>query len=615
MLIPRALGAFACSRRGNVAMITGLLMPVFVISAAIAVDTAKIFSSKRQLQQSLDAAALAAGKQYGTTRDPVELTRWAKGFFLANAGSQTDQNTQFSYDGVTVQNGTTVLKVSATRDEPTYFGHALYVVTGGKLNQETWPLSVSSQIAIANRSVELALVLDNSGSMKNAPSAGGTVKITALKTAATQLISQVLTTSTESNVTNPVKLGIVPFSGAVNVGPQYADAKWMDTQGLSSSHNDNFDWSTWTATVAGVKVQQAIKVVGSNTAWRKITTLEPLTRFYLFKNMKTSSGALRFPDGWEGCVESRPNGLAITDTAPSASNPDTYYVPLFAPSEYFWDNNVYGSFRDDYITDPNAKTPPSSDLVALKRQVDMNRYFDTTLATKTGTDTVKEGPNFVCNTTAITPLTANATTAKAAITAMQPLGATNIPEGLAWGWRVLSSNEPFTQGVAANTENNLKVLVLMTDGENTYNPTYSNGSSVEFSDSANAAMFGTFGFGQILNAAKTAIVTGRMFDATKTTTKKAAADNYVAALNEMTTSVCENIKADGKVGTADGIVIFTIAFDLADTSPIKQRLKACASSGMDGSSAKLYYDVKSSADLLAAFAAITSQISSLRVAH
>ena len=114
---------------------------------------------------------------------------------------------------------------------------------------------------------------------------------------------------------------------------------------------------------------------------------------------------------------------------------------------------------------------------------------------------------------------------------------------------------------------------------------------------------------------KTAIVTGRMFDATKTTTKKAAADNYVAALNEMTTSVCENIKADGKVGTADGIVIFTIAFDLADTSPIKQRLKACASSGMDGSSAKLYYDVKSSADLLAAFAAITSQISSLRVAH
>ena len=63
------------------------------------------------------------------------------------------------------------------------------------------------------------------------------------------------------------------------------------------------------------------------------------------------------------------------------------------------------------------------------------------------------------------------------------------------------------------------------------------------------------------------------------------------------------------------IVIFAIAFDLADTSPIKQRLKACSSNGLDGKGAKLYYDAKSSADLLAAFAAITSQISSLRVAH
>ena len=59
------------------------------------------------------------------------MTRWAKGFFDANAGSQADQNTQFSYDGIMAQNGNTILKVSATRDEPTYFGHALNLITGG----------------------------------------------------------------------------------------------------------------------------------------------------------------------------------------------------------------------------------------------------------------------------------------------------------------------------------------------------------------------------------------------------------------------------------------------------------------------------------------------------
>jgi Flp pilus assembly protein TadG len=616
MLDIRALKAFAPSRRGNVAIIAALLMPILVFSSAIAVDTAKIFSSKRQLQQSLDSAALAAGKQYGKTQDKVELARWAKGFFLANAQSKANQNTQFTYEGVMLQNGNTILKVSGSRDEPTFFGYALKVLTGGSFNHETWPLYLTSQIIIENRSVEMALVLDNSGSMKNSPTSGGTVKITTLKQATTQLVTQVLTPTDDANVANPVKLAIVPFSGAVNVGPQYADAIWMDTIGLSAMHHENFDWSTWkadgvSALGATVKVAQAIKVVGTN-GWRKIGTLEPLTRFYLYKNMKLN-GALRFPGGWEGCVESRPSGLAVTDTTPDKSNPDSLFVPLFAPSEYAWSMSasVDAIVRDDYIPDTDK---PSTTLAQLVKQNDMNKYFSTTKS-NTGSDPVKAGPNFVCDTTPITPLTTSMAGAKAAITAMQPVGATNIPEGLAWGWRVLSSGEPFTQGVAARTENNLKVLVLMTDGENTYNPTYSTGASLEVTN-ANASMYGTYGFGQVLNATKTAVIPGRMFDATKTTTKKATADNYVSAINEMTTSVCENIKADGKTaGGADGIVIFAIAFDLADTSPIKQRLKACASNGMTGTGAKLYYDAKNSADLLAAFASITSEISSLRVAH
>ncbi len=37
-----------------------------------------------------------------------------------------------------------------------------------------------------------------------------------------------------------------------------------------------------------------------------------------------------------------------------------------------------------------------------------------------------------------------------------------------WGWRTISPNAPFADGVAYNTSNNTKVIVLMTDGQNTW---------------------------------------------------------------------------------------------------------------------------------------------------
>ena len=39
-----------------------------------------------------------------------------------------------------------------------------------------------------------------------------------------------------------------------------------------------------------------------------------------------------------------------------------------------------------------------------------------------------------------------------------------------WGWRVLSPTAPFTEGRAYTANDNKKILVLMTDGENTYYP-------------------------------------------------------------------------------------------------------------------------------------------------
>jgi hypothetical protein len=79
----------------------------------------------------------------------------------------------------------------------------------------------------------------------------------------------------------------------------------------------------------------------------------------------------------------------------------------------------------------------------------------------------------MCSTTPITPLTdvttaAGLKTIKDAINDMIALGATDIPEGAAWGWRTVTSTAPFTQARPETERGNDKVVIVLTDGFNTY---------------------------------------------------------------------------------------------------------------------------------------------------
>jgi len=67
--------------------------------------------------------------------------------------------------------------------------------------------------------------------------------------------------------------------------------------------------------------------------------------------------------------------------------------------------------------------------------------------------------------TAITPLTKNLNTAKTAISGLDAKGWTYLPSGLSWGHRTLDSRAPFTQ--AASDRKTDKIMIVMTDGENT----------------------------------------------------------------------------------------------------------------------------------------------------
>jgi hypothetical protein len=91
-------------------------------------------------------------------------------------------------------------------------------------------------------------------------------------------------------------------------------------------------------------------------------------------------------------------------------------------------------------------------------------------------------PGALCSSdklTTIQPLTNDFSLLYAKINALTPAGNTNITIGLAWGMALLSSQEPFTEGVAPNTKDVTKILVLMTDGDNTENRWTSTASQID----------------------------------------------------------------------------------------------------------------------------------------
>lgn len=87
------------------------------------------------------------------------------------------------------------------------------------------------------------------------------------------------------------------------------------------------------------------------------------------------------------------------------------------------------------------------------------------------TDTSTQFRPSFCSTglTTIEPLTDNFDTLYSKVDDMNPDGYTNITIGLVWGLGLLSPHAPYTEAEPFGTEDLSKIIVLMTDGDNTRN--------------------------------------------------------------------------------------------------------------------------------------------------
>jgi uncharacterized protein YegL len=76
----------------------------------------------------------------------------------------------------------------------------------------------------------------------------------------------------------------------------------------------------------------------------------------------------------------------------------------------------------------------------------------------------------------IMALSYNWTALKSKVDAFQPVGNTNQPIGLAWGWMALSQGAPLNAPVADDTTQHF--IILLSDGENTEDRWYSNENDI-----------------------------------------------------------------------------------------------------------------------------------------
>ena len=344
--------------------------------------------------------------------------------------------------------------------------------------------------------------------------------------------------------TDKVKIGVVPFATSVNVGNANRSSSWMDTEGQSSTQYENVS--------------------------------ETRTRFQLFDDMGVA---------WGGCVEVRPGTLATDDTPPSAGNGDSYFVPMMAPDEPDTSNDGGNSYSNSYLVDDGgACTPQPTTCTKTSRSGKCTQTSKTPLTPEVAqARTCKymgqvpsggTGPNAGCNTKPLLPLTQVKSDVDAKIDSLTAGGNTNIGEGLMWGWRILSPEEPFTDGRSYSTKNNNKVIILMTDGENTYSA----------SSNHNKSTYGAYGYG----------VKNRLGPTYTSTAFRSQMDTKLLA-------ACDNAKAAG-------IKIYTVAFRL-EADPVSQDLlRTCATS------ADKFYMASNGAVLIDTFQKIAKLLTQLRVA-
>lgn len=216
-----AARAFIGGRGGNVAITFGLSILPLLTMVGVAVDGLLAYSVQAQLQKSLDAAGLAAGRAL----DDDDVEPDAEAYFYGNFDAGPAVATVTSFDTEIEDDGARIV-LTATASMPTHF----MLLFGYD------DLTIDARTVINRdvRRMELALVLDNTGSMWGTP-------FDTMKAAALDLVDIVYgAAETHDNLW----VSVVPFAATVNIGS--TRTSWLAaTDRVRLRGDGDYSPSTW----------------------------------------------------------------------------------------------------------------------------------------------------------------------------------------------------------------------------------------------------------------------------------------------------------------------------------------------------------------------------------
>lgn len=185
------------------------LIPLLGFTGA-AVDYARANATKVAMQSALDSTGLILSKDAeGLSGDALGAR--VNAIFKAQFNRPEAQNVSVSYQFSAPQQRSFSLRLTGYATVPSRFATVI--------GTSELAVSTTAEIVWGIKKLNLALALDNTGSMAS------NGKMAALKTAAHNLLD---TLQQAAKKPDDVKVSIIPFATAVNIGTTYKDASWVD---------------------------------------------------------------------------------------------------------------------------------------------------------------------------------------------------------------------------------------------------------------------------------------------------------------------------------------------------------------------------------------------------
>jgi Flp pilus assembly protein TadG len=217
----RRVRTFRHAKAGNVMLTFALTLLPLVGFVGAAVDYSRGNSAKAAMQQAIDATGLILSKDASTMLQTA-LNDKAQAVFTTLINRPEIANIVVTPVLTNPTEGTFLLDVSATGMVDTTFTKIL--------GKEHLDLSVNTQIRWGMKKLELALGLDNTGSM------GSSSKMTELKKALLNIKGQngatadglLQTLKNAAKQAGDVRISVIPFDTTVKIGTSYKNDTWID---------------------------------------------------------------------------------------------------------------------------------------------------------------------------------------------------------------------------------------------------------------------------------------------------------------------------------------------------------------------------------------------------